>query len=282
MSARNDDQRAFWTENAGPTWVAQMGAMDRLLDPVLQGVLTRADVSEGERVFDIGCGAGTSTLAAGALVGAAGQVTGLDISATLLAVAQDRAQRNDQVDFVEADAQTHGFEPGTTDLMISRFGVMFFDDFNAAFANMARALRPGGRMVFATWGPIPDNPYFTLPARVAKEVFGPRPKTDPDAPGPFALRDVDLVNRILKAAGLDDIRTDTVEMLLPPIGDAAALADLMCQIGPAQSACAHFDAPPAQRAALHAALVTALGAHETAQGIEIPASINFFAAVKPA
>ena len=281
MSAMNADQKDYWSAQAGPIWAAQQARMDALLAPVLDQVLTRAALTHGMSVLDIGCGAGTSTFAAGDRVGAEGRAIGLDISTTLLSIAEDRRDPAGPVSFLEADAQVHPFEP-IFDRLISRFGVMFFDSFDAAFANMARALRPGARLVFATWGPIPDNPYFTLPAQVAKEVLGPLPKSEPDAPGPFALREVDRVLPLLTGAALTEITADTQEVLLTPPGNVAEVVDLLCQIGPANRALAHWEADSAQTAALKSALSDALIQFETAQGFAIPAKLNFFEAVKPA
>lgn len=277
----NADQRDFWTDKAGPVWTQQMGAMDAALAPVLHGVMARAALKPGEAVLDIGCGAGTSSLMAAAAVGTEGRVLGADISQTLLSVARTQAKGLSQINYASADAQTHEFVPESFDVMISRFGTMFFSDTEAAFANIDRALRPGARMCFATWGPIPENPFFTLPARVAKRVVGSVPKSDPDGPGPFALRDTQLVEGILKRSGMMELQTDVVTLDLTPQGEARAVAQVMCEIGPAQVALEHFEADEAMRETLVAALIDALAPYETAQGIRIPACINFFTARKP-
>jgi SAM-dependent methyltransferase len=282
MSDINADQRDFWTDEAGPAWIAQMDAMDRALAPVLDGVLSRAALTPGERVVDIGCGAGTSTLAAGDAVGTFGKVLGVDISETLLGVAEELAQKRSNIKLTLADAQTHAFVPGACDCLLSRFGVMFFQDTPAAFANMAKALCPGGRMVFATWAAIPDNPFFTLPAAVAKRVIGPVPKSDPDAPGPFALRDAVWVKDVLTRAGLERIVAEEVALELTPQGDARAIASLMCDIGPAERAISQYTPDAAQREELVAQLIEALGPLQTPEGIRIPALINFFTARKAA
>ncbi len=282
MSHDNAGQQEFWTDLAGPTWVAQMDAMDAKLAPVLDGVLARAKLQSGDHVLDIGCGAGTSTIAAAQQAGKSGRVHGADISATLLKVAAARSSDLPAVTYSVSDAQSHSFEAESYDCLISRFGVMFFEDPEAAFINMALALRPGGRMAFATWGAIPENHYFTLPARVAKTVIGAVPKTDPDAPGPFAFREPPRVLSILKAAGLKDITVQETPLLLTPGGDAQAVARLMCEIGPAERALTHFEANSEGRSSLIEALADALAPHQTAEGIRIPALINFFTATKPA
>lgn len=278
----NDSQQKFWTVDAGPTWVARMKAMDLTLRPVLDEVLRLAAIQSGVRIIDIGCGAGTSTLQAAAQTGISGTALGVDISQTLLEAARSRAQGQQNLAFLLADAQTHPFKAKSCDCMISRFGVMFFADPPAAFANMARALSPGGRMVFATWGAISENPYFTLPAQIAAEVIGRPPKADPDAPGPLSLRETSLVEALLEKAGLTDITAVETPMMLTPTGGVEDVAELLCDIGSAQRVLLHFNATKADRARLATALAGPLCQYETAKGIRIPALINMFSARKPA
>ncbi len=282
MSRDNAEQREFWSDQVGATWVAQMAVMDATFAPVLEGVLSRAALQHGERVLDIGCGAGTSSIAAGARVGTDGEVLGADISHPLLDVAAQRTADLPHVRFVCEDAQTFAFQRNHYDSMISRFGVMFFADPVAAFANIATSLRPAGRMAFATWGAIPENPWFTLPARVAKSVLGSMPKSDPDAPGPFALRDPARIEAILQGAGLCDFVVQTAHLDLTPDGDARDVADSFCAIGPVQNALSYFDASEADRAKVIEHLIQSLKPHETATGVRIPAQINFVTATKPA
>lgn len=278
----NENQQKFWTQDAGPTWVAQMAVMDETLKPVLDQVLRLAAIRPGDRVVDIGCGAGTSTLQAAAQTGISGTALGVDISQTLLEAARSRAQGQQHLAFLLADAQTHPFEAESCDCMISRFGVMFFADPAAAFANMARALSPGGRMVFATWGAISENPYFTLPAQVAAEVIGRPPKGDPDAPGPLSLRDTDRVVSLLDQAGLSEITVAETPLMLTPWGGAEDVAALLCDIGSAQRVLLHFGSDQADRARLAKALAVTMRQFETPQGIRIPALINMFSARNPA
>lgn len=279
---KNTDQRDYWSDNAGPTWVEQMVEMDANLAPVLDGLIARAQLGSGEHVIDIGCGAGASTFAAADAVGTAGHVMGADISETLLSAARTRAPAAGNVSFVHADAETHPFEPGAADALISRFGVMFFTDFTAAFTNMAKALRPGGRMVFATWGTISNNPYFTAPAAIAKEVLGPIERTDPDLPGPFALREPDRVNAILRGAGMVNMTTDVADIALAPYGGPAEMAALVCRIGPPARAIAEYQPSVDKMDALLSALTEGLTQFETPDGMRVPAEINYFTATKPA
>ncbi|MDF1728051.1 MAG: methyltransferase domain-containing protein [Sulfitobacter sp.] len=278
----NLDQQEFWDRQAGPKWVRQAHFMDSLLSPVLDELLARAALKPGAAVLDVGCGSGASSRRAAALVGPEGRVLGADISASLLTHARAEAEGTGQLSFTLCDAQTHPFEPASFDLLISRFGVMFFDDPVAAFANMARALRPGGRILFAAWGEIPQNPYFTLPAAVAREHFGASPpKTDPDLPGPFAFRDAARIENILSAAGLEDIRIDPVPLILTGPGDAATLAPTLSEIGPIERAFSHFEANDADREAVTRKLAEALQPWEVAGNLAIPALVNMTEARVP-
>ena len=273
----NADQKEFWSHTAGPKWLAHQAALDMLMQPVLDAVLARAGLTFGDAVLDIGCGTGASTLQAADLVGPSGHVLGADISDPMLARARERAAGRDTVRFLNADAATHDFED-RFDHLISRFGVMFFDDPVGAFANMARALKPGAWMTFASWGQIPANPFFTLPARVARGILGAPPKVDPDQPGPFAFRDPERVIDILVRAGLTQARCEVVNLDLTPEDRAEAFAGLVCSIGPADATMTHFNASADQRVQLKAALVEALAEFDGPDGLRVPAEINVFQA----
>lgn len=275
----NTAQRDFWTDDAGPIWVEQRAVMDAMFAPVLDETLARAQLSAGYSVLDIGCGAGTSTLAVADKIGDAGHVTGIDISRTLLEEAQARSLSRTNVAFLDADAQIHPFVPQSADAIISRFGVMFFEDSSAAFANMASALPANGIFSFSSWGAISENPFFTLPAQIAREILGPVPKSDPDAAGPFAFRDPAYVNAMLKQAGLR-AEIETVDIKLVFDGSATALARTMSVIGPAQMAISHHRAGPNKQQVLIDALIGALGVYQKDGSLGIPAQINYVTARK--
>jgi SAM-dependent methyltransferase len=279
MPHANADQERFWDPDAGPVRVRNVHAMDACLAPVLDLILRKAALTSGEDVLDIGCGGGTSTFAAATAVGSQGTALGADISNTLLAYAGARGDMG-KTRFVHADAETYAFAPSSVDVMISRFGVKFFDNSAAAFANMARALRPGGRMVFAAWGAIPANPFFILPAGVAKSYLGPTPKSDPDAAGPFAFRDTARVVEILATAGLRNIEVDVEQIMLTPQGGSDGFAEIAMQIGPAHGALAHYKASNAQHDVLRARISQAAEAYITGSALRLLAEINLFSASK--
>ena len=276
----NSDQVEFWSAAAGQRWAARQAELDILMQPVLDGVLARAELAPGLRVLDIGCGAGAGCLAAAQAVGNAGTVLGVDVSAPLLDLARQRAAALPHVAFHHGDATTLALSP-PYDRLISRFGVMFFADPVLSFTRMAAQLSPGAKLSFAAWGQIPENPFFTLPARAARATIGAMPKSDPDGPGPFAFRDPERVVSILAEAGFVDIACKVTRLDLTPAGTVDDLAQQMCDIGPASGAINHFEAGPAQVAELRQTIADALRPYAEDGPLRLPAEINFVTATKP-
>ena len=223
----NRDQADLWNNAAGRTWVEMQALLDRMLAPFAEHLIGAAWPGEGASVLDVGCGAGATTLAMARRVGPAGGCLGVDISGPLIEAAKARALEAGlaQATFLEADAQTHAFEPGAFDAVISRFGVMFFDDPPAAFANLRRATRPGGALTFVAWRGPEENPFMTTAARAAAPLLPPQPRPAPDAPGQFAFADGARVRGILEAAGWSDIDVSPLE-----VPGEVAEADLMAYV----------------------------------------------------
>lgn len=210
-SAANADQVEYWNGPEGQHWADHEARFDAMLVPFLGPVLGAAGVGAGDRVLDVGCGNGALSRAAAAR---GATVTGVDISAPMLARARERATAEGlAIDFVEADAQVHAFaEP--FDAVVSRFGVMFFADPEAAFANLAAALRPGGRLAFVCWQEQFVNEWVAVPALAMLPIVGAPDMPPPDAPGPFAFADADRVAGILEGAGFSDVAVDSVALPL--------------------------------------------------------------------
>ncbi|MEO0936673.1 MAG: class I SAM-dependent methyltransferase [Pseudomonadota bacterium] len=272
----NADQAQFWSSPAGQSWVTHQESMDTVLQPVLDAVFARAALGAGMSVIDIGCGTGASSLQAAGIVGDAGHVTGFDISPVLLGHARRRAAGLDNVTFIEGDAQVHAFEAASADAIISRFGVMFFADTTAAFANMARALRPGAAMTMAAWGPAPQNPWFMVPAKVARARLGDPPKVDRTLPGPFAFEDAARTQALLEAAGLH-VEIDTQELTLDGGTDPVVAAELCSRIGPANSIMRQFEGTEEDRLAIRDGIAAEMG-QWSADRVRIPATIHIITA----
>jgi len=241
----NQEQERFWNDVAGPLWVATEEETERHTGPFGAAALAVAAPSAGEAVLDVGCGCGSTTVALGAAVGAGGSVLGVDLSAAMLARARERAFTSESrhVRFRRADVQVADLGSGSFDLVFSRFGVMFFADPVAAFANLHRSLRPRGRMVLACWQAPSANPWMAVVNRGAARIFSLEPPSH-DAPGPFALCDPDRLRAVLLVAGFSAVEvTAHVEQL--HLGTGQSVEDWVHQrllMGPARAA--YLDAGP--------------------------------------
>jgi SAM-dependent methyltransferase len=222
-----DSQKDYWNGDAGQTWVREARALDAMLEPVGVTALKAAHLHPGERVLDVGCGAGALSREAAAL---GADVTGVDISAPLLGAARDAGGGPT---YVLADAGADPL-PGPFDALISRFGVMFFSDPVAAFAHLHATMKPSGRMAVCCWRSMAENDWAREPltAVLPHLTTPPEPPADPHAPGPFALADAARTERILIQAGWTAVNLEPVDIPYRVGADAASAKDLMLKIGP--------------------------------------------------
>lgn len=197
----NADMLSFWNGQGGHIWVARQAHTDITLTPVTDALLALAAPRAGETLLDVGCGCGGPTLDFARAIGPAGRVAAFDISGPMLAEGETRAKAAglSNIDWRHADPASATLDP--FDLLVSAFGVMFFGDTVAAFANMRRAARPGARMALACWRPLAENPWMEVPMTSVAQHLPPRPKGQPNAPGMFAFADPDHVTRVLTQAG---------------------------------------------------------------------------------
>ncbi|HVC51246.1 MAG TPA: methyltransferase domain-containing protein [Stellaceae bacterium] len=271
QSAANAEMGRYWNEVAGPRWVGRQAVQEARNAEVLALLLAACKAVPGERVLDVGCGPGATTLPLAQAVGSTGHVTGADISQPMLAAARKRIEEAGvaNVSLVLADAQVHPFEPASFDLVTSRFGVMFFADPTAAFRNLHRALRPSGRLCMAVWAPIADNMHWKIPYEITIARIGPPASRDPHAPGPFAFADRDYLNGILTAAGFaGSAITPTRFHLFGP--SAAALAEHVGLFGEVQRLMDEKQADAATREAIVKDTEAAFAAYATADGVRLP------------
>ena len=203
MAPESLSQSEYWNGPAAERWITGREPLDRSMASITAALLERASPRPGERVLDVGCGLGTTTLMLAERVAPGGSVLGVDISAPMIEVARRRVGAA-AVEFSVADAATHRF-PTRFDLVFSRFGVMFFEDPVAAFRNLRAALEPSGRMVFVCWRPLRDNPWANAPLAAARDLLPPMEPVDPNAPGPFAFADGERLRGILAGAGFAEV-----------------------------------------------------------------------------
>jgi len=266
----NDEQHEHWNSEEAGHWVTHQLRYDTMLAPFGARLLAAAQVAGSDRVLDVGCGCGATTLEAArwAVTGAA---TGLDLSTAMLAAARRReaAERLGNVSFVAGDAQTCPFPAGGFDVAISRFGVMFFDDPEAAFVNVAGALAPGGRLAFVCWQDLFSNPFIAVPGlalagHVALPDLGP-----PGSPGMFALADPARIRSLLAAAGLVEVVIEPLaeQILLGGYGTLAEAVEFLRYGGMGRAVLASADEATRNRAV--AAVSDALAPYVTAEGVQI-------------
>lgn len=272
-------QRAYWNSEATRRWVTEQTRIDQLFVGVTEAALAAAAPKPGESVLDIGCGTGTTLLRLAEAVGPAGQVLGVDISEQQLAVARQRigAAGAIQARVVLDDAATHDFPPAAFDLAFTRFGVMFFADPVAAFSNIRRAMKPGGRLALTVFRPGPDNPWATASIAAIRHLVTPPAPPGPEEPGQFSWGDPARVRRILDGAGFQNVTLTPVDLEFRLGASAADAAEFATFIG--QGARLLHGLPDTTREAARSAFETFFKAHEGPAGVSMPGGLWMVSAV---
>lgn len=260
----NRAQVEFWNGHETGQWIERQHEYDRQLEPFASAVLEAADIRAGSNVLDIGCGCGTLTLRATSL---GKRATGVDVSAPMIerAIAVAREQNVFNAQFLVSDAQTHQFAP-EFDIAISRFGVMFFDDPVAAFANIGTSLRPGGRLVFCCWQELAANDWVLLPGMAAAEHL---PLPAPSGPGPFSLAAPGPLATLLETAGFIEVALSALElpMLLGGGGTVEKTLDFLMHNSMVRAMFEGADPAAADRA--RAAMRRVLADHHDSDGVRM-------------
>lgn len=265
-----------WDEMAAP-WLKAEARMEAAHAPVLEALMARADLQAGHSVLDIGIGSGFSTLRAAEAIGPDARVRGVDVSPAFLARAAERVPEN--VTLQEADAETHAFDGPGFERAISLFGTMFFDDTTAAFANIRRAMAPGGRFTFAAWAPPASNPWLSIGGQVVNSVLGPPDvRPDPNAPGPFRFALPDTALEALTAAGWQ-AEVETLDLKLLPEGTPEQIAATQMALGVAARRIAEEEADEEDIEAIEDAIASRFRQMQTKAGaVKVPARVHFFTA----
>lgn len=268
LHAANDEQARYWNADGAAHWLVHEERYERMLAPFTGHLLAAAALGGADRVIDIGCGTGSTTRAAARAV-MAGDALGMDLSAPMLRRADRRARQDGltNVRFAHGDAQVHTFRPAASDIVISRFGVMFFTDPAGAFSNIARGLRPGGRLAFVCWQNLADNEWIVVPAAAAAQHVAPPPLDDPAGPGPFSLGERDRVAAVLGAAQLTDI---AIEPVAEPLWMGPDVADTVAFLKATGMGKSLFrDADPPTVARVSEAVQAALEPYVTPDGVRL-------------
>jgi ubiquinone/menaquinone biosynthesis C-methylase UbiE len=270
---QNADQIAYWNGPGGQHWADRQQAQDVVLAPVSEVLIDRAHAKAGERIIDVGCGCGATTIAFAQKVGPTGHVMGIDISGPMLARARQIPPANLPVEFVLADATVYPFVPEGFDLLASRLGVMFFAEPALSFANMRKALRPSGRLAFACWREPRDNPFFMTPLQAVYKHVPRLPQFGPEDPGPFSFASEARVHRILGEAGFQGIAMEPCNLSLDIAVERGldAAVESALEIGPAARALA--EQPPELVAAATNSIRQALAPFARGLAVPLPASI---------
>jgi SAM-dependent methyltransferase len=265
----NAAQVEYWNEIMGPVWTSMQVQLDRQTGPLGAAAIRALAPGREERILDIGCGCGASSWELAALVGAGGAVVGVDLSRPMLEVARGRESGGPAPDFREGDVQAGDLSERAFDAAFSRFGVMFFSDPVAAFGNIRRAVKPGGRLAFVCWRALAENPLMYAAAEAAAPFVALSPPGDPAAPGPFAFADPARVRGILTSAGWSDISVEPFDTTVggSDLDEAVALA---LRIGPLGAA---LRESPQAVDKVRSAVRARLEAYLTPDGVVFPAAV---------
>jgi ubiquinone/menaquinone biosynthesis C-methylase UbiE len=279
----NVAMQRYWNEVSGPRWVKLGGLQEARNIEIAELLLAEGRPVRGERVLDVGCGTGATLLPFAAAIGPEGHATGIDISEPMLGAARQQIKKSGlkNVTLLLADAQVYPLPSVSFDLLISRFGVMFFADPFAAFRNLISAVKPGGRLCMAVWAPITDNTHWKIPYEIAVRRAGPPADVSPHTPGPLAFSDPDYLRRILADAGFAEIRIEPRTFHVH--GESAAtMGEHATMMGPAARLLDEKQADDATRQAVIAETIGAYAPYANTSGeLRLPGTVLLAAARRP-
>jgi len=231
MQSTDDEQAAIWNGPAGRAWVETQDLLNQLFKPFEDLLVDAVTDKSRRRLLDVGCGTGSITLAFVRRFEGQDCCTGIDISGQMIAAARSRAElEGAQATFICANAQTYVFEPAQFDAIVSRFGVMFFNDPVQAFANLRRSAREGAELRLIVWRSAEENPFMTEAERAATPLLPTLPVRRINGPGQFAFADNGRVRTLLE-------RSDWGDIVFRPIDVACSIPEkdlnrYLSQLGP--------------------------------------------------
>jgi len=273
-----EQQRQYWNSPVGDRWVSNQATLDGMFEPLTEVLIEYAAIKPGEKILDVGCGAGTTTRLLASRVGVNGKVLGVDISTALMAAAKAQAGEG-RLEFFEGDAGSTTVPMEDADLIISRFGVMFFADTAQAFGHMRKVLKPGGRLCFVCWGPLQDNPWFQMPLEVIAARLGPIEPIKPRAPGPLAFAQIDYIEEFLGKAGFGNTDIATRDIQLICRDGPAEIAGFLMEFGPGARVLTTLDVDAETKRQLIVDLTERVTAFEGKDGVRIPANLHYVGAI---
>ena len=227
----NDEQHEFWNKGIGQKWVKEDNSMNERFTILTKEFFKRAKIEKGDKVLDIGCGGGITSFQTSKILGNDGYVLGADISKILLDLAEKNYSNIKNLEFKYCDVQNYEFEKNSFSKVISRFGVMFFENPIKAFKNINNAIQDGGSLHFVCWTNVMENEFFTAAANIIIRHLDRGFPELTRAPGPFAFSEKKYVKQILNAAGFENIKVEKVYSLISTNDSAEKDGNLLFNIG---------------------------------------------------
>jgi ubiquinone/menaquinone biosynthesis C-methylase UbiE len=276
----NDDQHEFWNKGIGQKWVKEDNSMNERFTILTKEFFKRAKIEKGDKVLDIGCGGGITSFETSKILGNDGYVLGADISKILLDLAKKNYSNIKNLKFKYCDVQNYEFEKNSFSKVISRFGVMFFENPIKAFQNINNAIQDGGSLHFVCWTNVMENEFFTAAANIIiKHLDRGFPKLT-RAPGPFAFSEKKYVKQILNAAGFENIKVEKVYTLISTNDSAEKDGNLLFNIGLAGRLLSEENLSEAELAKIKEKIIEMSQNRKVDGMITYKACLNFVSATK--
>ena len=227
----NDEQYEYWNKGIGQKWVKEDKSLNERFAILTKEFFSRANINKNEKVLDIGCGGGITSFEASKLVGKDGYVLGADISEILLDLAKKNYSNIENLEFKYCDVQNYKFKKNIFSKVISRFGVMFFENPIVAFRNIYNSIQDGGSLHFVCWTNVLENEFFTAAANIIIKHLNKEFPQVTRAPGPFAFSEKKYVKQILNASGFKNIKVDKIYTSISTYDDSKKDGELLFNIG---------------------------------------------------